>query len=375
MHFLNGGRLYLIPDAKYSGIEEQLMDCLAQAQTLPVSHRVYRINFFADPGSLAYTELTRLLTDAVTASFTNPVLYCLIAQPPFDHLIVAEVCYYDVTLWETGFIVAKYASAYLFTRRGARVLAGKVQCTDSTLCRDNAAAAFNAMHEILLETGFSFGSVIRQWNYIENIIGADGERQRYQEFNDVRSEFYNGYFHTNGYPAATGIGIQEGGVIIEFLAVDAGDLISLPIDNPEQVAAHNYSPAVLAGGNCLPLTTPKFERARYLKLFGRNQLFISGTASIRGEQTVGIGNAEVQTAISIENIQRLYSPEVINRLADCSLSPSYGHARVYIRNNCDYPVVKTTFRKYYGNLPVVYLKADICRNELLVEIEGKVILE
>jgi hypothetical protein len=37
--------------------------------------------------------------------------------------------------------------------------------------------------------------------------------------------------------------------------------------------------------------------------------------------------------------------------------------------------IKKTFKSYYGNLPVVYIIADICREDLLVEIEGKVILK
>jgi hypothetical protein len=32
-------------------------------------------------------------------------------------------------------------------------------------------------------------------------------------------------------------------------------------------------------------------------------------------------------------------------------------------------------KKFYGDLPVVYILADICRDDLLVEIEGKVILQ
>ena len=37
--------------------------------------------------------------------------------------------------------------------------------------------------------------------------------------------------------------------------------------------------------------------------------------------------------------------------------------------------IKKTFKTYYGDLAVVYIIADICRPDLLVEIEGKVILE
>jgi hypothetical protein len=55
--------------------------------------------------------------------------------------------------------------------------------------------------------------------------------------------------------------------------------------------------------------------------------------------------------------------------------PKYGHARIYIKNLSDYGVIKRSFKMNYGKLPVVYIVADICRKDLLVEIEGRVILE
>jgi enamine deaminase RidA (YjgF/YER057c/UK114 family) len=270
--------------------------------------------------------------------------------------------------------LSENGSAIAFERGGARVLIGQVQANTAGSCNTNTPAAFHTIQNLLDKAGFALSTIIRQWNYIENILGLEGSKQRYQEFNNVRSEFYGTHFFETGFPAATGIGIKHGSIIIEFVAVNAPEAVSLPIDNPGQVAAHEYSPVVLAGESHLPKSTPKFERARYLELFGQKQLFISGTASIRGEKTTGIGNPEEQTRITIENIQRLYSEERIQQIAGNSVKPEYGHARVYLKNRHDFPVVKKTFQTIYGNLPVVYLIADICRDDLLVEIEGKIIL-
>ncbi len=121
--------------------------------------------------------------------------------------------------------------------------------------------------------------------------------------------------------------------------------------------------------------TPKFERARFLGLFNKKLVLISGTASIIGEKTAGVGDPVKQTEITIENIKQLYSPETLNNITGNSMVPKYGHARVYIKNRNDYAVIKRSFKLNYGNLPVVYIVADICRKDLLVEIEGKVILE
>jgi hypothetical protein len=169
--------------------------------------------------------------------------------------------------------------------------------------------------------------------------------------------------------------MNQGGIIIEFVAVESNDAVSLPLDNPEQVAAYGYSQQVLVGKPEEVESTPKFERARYLEIFGKKQVFISGTASIRGEKTVGRNDPVKQTEITIQNLQRLYSREVLSTVTGNLLQPVYGHARVYVKNKKDFQAIRRTFKRYYGNLPVVYIIADICRDDLLVEIEGKVILE
>jgi hypothetical protein len=56
----------------------------------------------------------------------------------------------------------------------------------------------------------------------------------------------------------------------------------------------------LIGDECELKTTPKFERARFLELFGKKIIFISGTASIQGEQTVGIDNPSEQTEVTMK---------------------------------------------------------------------------
>jgi hypothetical protein len=186
---------------------------------------------------------------------------------------------------------------------------------------------------------------------------------------------YGSSFKDKGYPAATGIGMNVGGIIIEFIAIQSSGLVTSPIDNPVQVAAHTYSNKVLVGEECVLKTTPKFERARFLELFGKKIIFISGTASIRGEQTVGQGNPTEQAEVTINNIKQLYSDKVLSQISTGNLVPKYGHARIYISNRKDYTEIRRTFKRHFGNLPVVYIVADICRKDLLVEIEGKVILE
>ncbi len=376
MYFLNGDRTYIKPRDGRQSMERQLDDCLSRLDEIDSGKRLFKLNFFADtPTEPGYRELQAMILRKAGARFGDGVICSLIAQPPLTCRILAEASFYDPSEWTSELIRCNHGSAMLFHRSGARVLAGHVQSQRHAEPQENAEVAFGAFQDLLTQGGVPVRSVIRQWNYIEHITGRVSGRQTYQVFNDVRARFYGNHFEGTGFPAATGIGMSRGGIIIEFVAVDAPEAVSLPVDNPVQVAAHDYSEAVLVGEGPVCKATPKFERARYLELFGKKQIFISGTASIRGEQTVGIGDPEEQTRVTIDNMVRLYSGESLKALSEQALEPVYGHARVYVKNRKDYFRIRNTFWHSYGALPVVYIQADICRDELLVEIEGKVIFK
>jgi hypothetical protein len=376
MYFLNGDRLYIKPENNNDLLDAQLQNCLEQLKQINSGKIVFKLNFFVDASSdEAYQMLHLKVKQLVSTRFSTPVITGIIAQPPLTCKVVVEAFYYDASRWATRWMTGENGGAMLFKRDQAEILIGNVQVRSKNSCRKNAESAFASFNQLLHHFGFPVSSVVRQWNYLENILGLEGDKQRYQEFNNVRSDFYNDHFSKTGYPAATGIGMNRGGIIIEFVAVRPGGAKTFPLDNPGQVAAHSYSENVLIGEKSSIKTTPKFERARYLELFGKKLIFISGTASIRGEKTLEVGSPAGQTKVTIENIRRLYSPEVLSGLKDNKLHTKYGHARVYVKNREDFAEIKTMFESFFGNLPVVYILADICRDNLLVEIEGKVILE
>ncbi len=376
MYFLNGDLIYIKPESACTTLDEQLQNCILQLKKINSGKRIFKLNFFVDTGSdEGYIKLQQEIRETIEQNFTEPIVQGFIAQPPLTCKIIVEAFYYDTELWQTQFISEGSNAAILFRKENTEILIGNAQANLGEGCRRNAEVAFDSVKSIFDLFRFSVNSIVRQWNYLENILAFDGEKQHYQEFNNVRSEFYGYSFNGAGYPAATGIGMNRGGVIIEFVAVKSMQVISKVLDNPGQVAAHMYSSSVLVGNDCVLKATPKFERARYFELFGKKQIFISGTASIVGEKTVGMGDPEEQAEVTIKNIQRLYAPEVLEKLSKEKLDPKYGHARVYIKNRKDFPVIKKTFKSFYGNLPVVYILADICRESLLVEIEGNIVLD
>ena len=376
MYFLDGNRLYIKPERACGSFEEQLENCLSQLKDSSSGKKIFKLNFFVDTGSeSSYSELVGKVRNKVATAFSEDVVQNFIAQPPLTCRIIVEAFFYDSSQWEARYIQHENDSAMLFSKDQTEILIGNVQANLKSGCRKNAELVFKNLSEILQAADFPVNSIIRQWNYVEGILGFDGDQQHYQEFNNVRSRFYQNHFGETGFPAATGIGMNRGGVIVEFVAVKSDVAQSRPIDNPGQIAAHHYSKKVLVGEECSVKSTPKFERARYFELFGNKMIFISGTASILGEHTVGVGDPAEQTEVTIQNIKQLYSPEVLAKITDEKLVPKYGHARVYVKNRKDFPSIKRTYKKHYGNLPVVYIIADICRNDLLVEIEGKVILK
>jgi enamine deaminase RidA (YjgF/YER057c/UK114 family) len=255
--------------------------------------------------------------------------------------------------------------------------------------REQASFSFERMQAILSKEGFTMDHLIRQWNYIPGILKTTIENDRlyqhYQSFNDIRQSYYRTYKQNEIYPAATGIGMDWGAVTIDFLAVRKKDTTLITgLNNPKQTNAYNYGQEVLVGSPLKENETkqaPLFERAKYIGSADRALVFISGTASIIGEKTLGLDNLSEQTTITIDNISQLTSKE---NLASAGISPqkkNYTYLRVYIkknsRTNQSYSIEKeiNTVRKIcegqYGGIPILYVIADICRDNLLVEIEGE----
>jgi hypothetical protein len=376
MYFLNGDRIYIKPGHACGTLQDQIEDCLLKTQQMNSGKRIFKLNYFVDTASEeAYSALQLQVKNRVSELFAQPVIQTFIAQPPLTCKIIVEAFFYDPMVWQMQPVAGYEHCAVVFRKEEEQILVGNIQANEAGSCKINSEKAFISMNLILAGSGFSMNNVVRQWNYIENILGFDDREQRYQEFNDVRSHHYGNAFEITGYPAATGIGMNRGGVIIEFVAARGNKIITKPVDNPAQISAHAYSNKVLVGEECVLKTTPKFERARYFEFEEKKQVFISGTASITGEHTVGVGDPALQTEVTIQNIQRLYSKEVLQKISEAAPEPKYGHARVYVKRRKDFAVIRQTFKQHFGNLPVVYIIADICRNDLLVEIEGKVILE
>jgi len=238
---------------------------------------------------------------------------------------------------------------------------------------EQARRSFETLKAILDYEGLDVSDIVRQWNYIERITEITGKRQRYQDFNDARTYFYKDALWHNGFPAATGIGTQNGGVVIDAILMQGKQEI-LPIRNPLQIDAHSYTQEVLIGEpdtNNFVRTTPKFERAKQITDNAEQTLLISGTAAIRGEQSLYHDDAVKQVLLTLDNIQelmRLDNPDRVLSTVHTSMKLEY--LRVYVKEEKDFMNIKRACEDRHPSLPILYTRADICREELLVEAEG-----
>jgi enamine deaminase RidA (YjgF/YER057c/UK114 family) len=223
-----------------------------------------------------------------------------------------------------------------------------------------------------------FGQVLRTWLYCGAIGGQDGTASRYQELNRARSDFFKDIRflnsrapeirHDAAYPASTGIGADGRGVMMDTLALatDRKDIVVVPLENPRQTPAYDYAIRYS------PIS-PRFSRGLAVSCGNYATIFISGTASIVGQETRHQGDAVAQTHETLENIAALISEENFARHGltglGCSLA-GLALARVYLKRPEDYAKIRAVCEEHLGELPVIYAVADICRPELLVEIEG-----
>lgn len=208
--------------------------------------------------------------------------------------------------------------------------------------------------------------LLRLWNYLPRINADGGGLERYRQFNIGRQQAFIAAGHDafEGAPAACALGTQGGGLGIRFLA---GRVAPRPLENPRQVPAWRYSPA-------FGPRSPTFSRAALANAGGGQlALFVSGTASIVGEGSVHLGDVRAQVQETLLNLQAVLDAARAQCTAGFTLAQL--DCVVYVRHAADAAAVREVFNAGVSALAptaaqAVVLQADICRAELLVEIEG-----
>lgn len=207
--------------------------------------------------------------------------------------------------------------------------------------------------------------VWRIWSFVTAINAGTGDDERYKQFCLGRARAFAAMHATApgiGYPAATAVGKPDGGRSLQVCWI-AGREPGIELENPRQVAAYQYprryGPAA-----------PSFSRAM---LVPGPLLLVSGTASIVGHASMHPGDVVAQLHETLDNLDALLrrAGEIADR-ADMRLGPD-SLLKVYLRHAGDTATVERQLRARLGeDLPLLILAADICREELLLEIEAVV---
>jgi enamine deaminase RidA (YjgF/YER057c/UK114 family) len=242
----------------------------------------------------------------------------------------------------------------VFTEGGARqCFVGGLMHSDKTLSpAEQTRQTLEKLQAVLARAGFDLADTVRTWFFLENILSW------YDDFNRARTKIYSGVkFRTGSLPASTGVGAKN----------PAGSALALaawafrPLEKSaraEEIASPLQCPAPAYGSS--------FSRAMEISSEHSRRLFISGTASIApGGKTLWTGDVRKQIELSMDVVEAILRSRKMN-FSDLT------RATAYFRHASD---VKFFNEWLQANrleaMPVVSAQCDVCRDDLLFELEAE----
>ncbi len=295
------------------------------------------------------------------------------AQVPMAALDVRSELGSICEVWAADGSFTYGASNGLRYGHNEKILFGAIQLSEADFDTGNVAdggktplqrAAESAYAAIFnLTDRLKYPDILRFWNYIADINGHSHGMERYRQFNMGRHDGFlaSGHKVTGSVPAACALGFAEGPLTIYFLA--GRGVSPIAIENPRQVSAYKYP-------DDYGPRSPTFSRASVVPLGDVDILFLSGTASIVGHRTLHAGDVIAQTRETIANITAIVTEA--NRMAPrARFALDDLCCKVYVRNRADVAVIHDELRRLLGaSARLMFLEADICRQDLLMEIEA-----
>jgi chorismate lyase/3-hydroxybenzoate synthase len=192
---------------------------------------------------------------------------------------------------------------------------------------------------------------VRMWNYLPRINADEEGMERYQRFCVGRAEGFEaivGESETGAFPSATAVGsMADDTLSVHFLA---GRASPGHVESPRQVSAYRYP-------RRYGPQSPSFSRATLFE----HGVYVAGTASITGAESRHEGDPVEQFKETLVNIDAL-----VKRTGGVEAAGLY---KIYLRRPEDYPAVRALFEIARPKREAQYLQADICRSELLLEVE------
>ncbi|VAW92596.1 uncharacterized domain / RidA/YER057c/UK114 superfamily, group 5 [hydrothermal vent metagenome] len=247
-------------------------------------------------------------------------------------------------------------------RKNNEILFGKICLDESKFdsLEDCSNHAYSSMLNFINQK--EFPHLVRIWNFFPEINNAVGSIERYQSFCIGRySAYQNVTEFERTLPAATAIGSHGKGLIVYFIATTKA---GVQVENPRQISAYHYPEKYSP-------KSPSFARATLKHWPAVTHFFISGTASIVGHETLHEENVLIQLEETLKNIEALVTTvrdthqQPIHDITNLSLM------KVYIRYPEHYEMIQQALSLRMGkDASIIYLQGDICRENLLLEIEA-----
>jgi chorismate lyase/3-hydroxybenzoate synthase len=228
--------------------------------------------------------------------------------------------------------------------------------------RELTANAYYKLLSLAKQRGYP--NLIRTWNFFPQINQGFGDQERYKLFSAGRAIAFEEFgYRGQMLPAGTAIGTDPGTPFtISAIATREN---CRTVENPRQTSAYNYP-------RDYGPKSPSFSRAVTVAAPGGNKILISGTASIVGHESRHEDNPERQMLETLQNLENL-----IQQAKDVTQSRVGGkqifdcHLRVYIRSKEQiFEIQRALKEQLAGDHHIIFLRGDICRRELLVEVEA-----
>ncbi|PWT75357.1 MAG: hypothetical protein C5B60_05435 [Chloroflexi bacterium] len=210
-----------------------------------------------------------------------------------------------------------------------------------------------------------FPHLWRTWNYFPRMNEEENGLERYRRFCIGRYQALSEALpdFPSSLPAGTAVGTRSGPLQIYFVA---GAYSAVHLGNPRQVDAYRYP-------DTYGPRSPSFARATFCRSDAATQLFISGTASVVGHESQHRGQVEMQARETVTNLRALIERAECFRTGVEAGSEPQSSFKVYVRNPDHLGIVRQSLQDpFFLSSRLIYLQGDLCRKELLVEIEGLV---
>ena len=221
-----------------------------------------------------------------------------------------------------------------------------------------SAQAYRQLLEIVRPSSHPY--LVRVWNYIDDINLGDADNERYRRFCVGRAAAVDAMFNDPP-PAATAIGTSDVSGLVQVVALCARTP-PVALENPRQTPAwrypRDYGPV-----------SPGFSRGALVGAGNATRLLASGTASIVGHVSQHVGDVLAQLHESLRNLDVLLREGEARSGLGFALSEPEA-LRVYLRHPNDLVTVQAALAARLPPDRVLFVHGDVCRRELLVELEG-----